>query len=211
MRLPRFGNAGAYFRDEQEIRSVWWLVEPGDVVIDVGAALGSYTFDAIAKGARVVVAVEPDLDALSQLVGLAGENDVLDRVVPVNEALYDDGPYPAELTAAIKDSPHAHLALADDTRFSTLDELAVLYGIDRLDWVKVDVEGAELGVLCGGRRTLEKHPGLLVEDHTAVYPHLNDGVQAAEMWELLTGFDYEIVKVPYTGPTRSYREMWVCR
>jgi FkbM family methyltransferase len=210
VRLPQTGNVGAYFLDEQEIRDEHWLVEPGDVVIDVGAALGSYTFAALAMGASRVVAVEPDVGALDKLASLALENGVLDRVTLVCEALYY-GPYPSELAVAIKASPHAHLALADDTLFSTLDNLVVDRDLRRLDWTKIDVEGAELGVLRGSQRALAKfHPKLIVEDHTAVYPILGDGAQADEMERLLTTHGYTVTKVSYMGPTHSYRLMWVC-
>ena len=36
-----------------------WGVQPGDVVLDVGAYVGTWTRDALAKGAKLVVAIEP--------------------------------------------------------------------------------------------------------------------------------------------------------
>jgi FkbM family methyltransferase len=70
-----------------------------------------------------------------------------------------------------------------------LDDFCAREAIGRLDFVKVDVEGAELQVLEGGRDVIEAHrPAMLIEieaRHTARYGHSPDDVAA---W--LTGRGY---------------------
>ncbi len=41
------------FMDEVETRDAWWDIQPGDLVLDVGADFGSYTLPALAMGATV--------------------------------------------------------------------------------------------------------------------------------------------------------------
>lgn len=47
------------FVDESEVRDRWWSPGPGDCVLDVGAAFGSYTLTALAAGASTVFAWSP--------------------------------------------------------------------------------------------------------------------------------------------------------
>jgi hypothetical protein len=55
----------------------------------------------------------------------------------------------------------------DDPEFENYEcELTVLdsYGFDRVDWIKIDVEGFEMQVLEGGRNTIQQNrPWLLLE------------------------------------------------
>jgi hypothetical protein len=72
-------------------------------------------------------------------------------------------------------------------RVRSLDSfLAERPGIDRVDWIKIDVEGAELGVLRGGERTLKRYkPNLLVELHEF---HRAD--ISLEVWSYLSALGY---------------------
>src|ERR1700750_1177923 len=64
--------------DEQEVRDRWWHVEPGDVVLDVGAAFGSYALPALALGARVVAFSPADFDT-----------DLLDKNIDANPGFHE--------------------------------------------------------------------------------------------------------------------------
>ncbi|WP_307853655.1 FkbM family methyltransferase [Streptomyces tagetis] len=72
----------------------------------------------------------------------------------------------------------------------TLDQLAHEAGLERLTFVKADVEGAELAVLMGSSATLRRHrPTLLLEierRHLAKY-----GVDPADVLRHLRGFGYQ--------------------
>jgi hypothetical protein len=70
-----------------------------------------------------------------------------------------------------------------------LDDFCAREAIDRVDFVKIDVEGAELHVLEGGREVIEAHrPTMLIEieaRHTARYGHSPEDVSR---WLLKRGY-----------------------
>ena len=168
---------------EDEVASIQALVAPGATCIDVGAEYGLYTctFAASAGPRGQVHSVEPlpgPRRFLSRLLRWAGASTV--RVhgvalsstagsgtmsVPVRRRLPVHGR--AFLTTGADGlGPNAEFSRQYDTEVAvtTLDGLVARAGLDRVDVVKIDVEGAELAVLHGARATLERcHPVLLLE------------------------------------------------
>jgi len=87
--------------------------------------------------------------------------------------------------------------------------VAAEYGLTRLDWVKIDVEGAELGVLSGGREALSRfRPTLVIEMHDQVYPFVSQMGSGPRCRDLLKSLGYEIEVVPYTRS--APRDFWIC-
>jgi FkbM family methyltransferase len=75
----------------------------------------------------------------------------------------------------------------------TLDDYAVAAAINRLDVLKVDVEGAELMVLRGAERTISQFQPLIVLEfskHTIAF-----GYEAAELAQTLRNLEYELFTV----------------
>jgi FkbM family methyltransferase len=79
---------------------------------------------------------------------------------------------------------------------STLD--AELEGL-RPTLVKIDVEGAEVDVLRGGREVLGTARPTLILEHVARAAALY-GSSSAELWDLLSGLGYELFSVTGDGP-----------
>lgn len=205
LRLPAEPGVAEYFADEAEIRDTWWQPQAGEFVLDIGAAIGSYTFAALQAGAKVI-AVDPDRVALDKMYRVAELNGLLQGLVIFHAALFDEPFYPDAISAELAASAYAYLAPPPGSRFLTMD--AVCAGLTRLDWVKIDVEGAELGVLRSGTETLRRfHPRLVIEDHTEVYPFVAAMDSRGQCHELLRGLGYEIIEVPWGPPPRTY---WMC-
>jgi FkbM family methyltransferase len=79
---------------------------------------------------------------------------------------------------------------------STLDaEL----GEDTPRVIKIDVEGAEMNVLEGGRGVLVRARPLIVFEHVGAAAALY-GSSSQELWDLLAGLGYEIFSVTGDGP-----------
>jgi FkbM family methyltransferase len=144
-------------------------VRKGDVVYDVGAHVGFYALLAsvlVGPEGRVV-AIEPvprNLRCLHAHLRINGVGNV-----DVVEAALAERSGSGRMNAAVGSS-QAHLDEGGDieVRCLTLDELVFGEGFPAPDVLKLDVEGAEHAVLCGGRRVLaESRPVVFVATHGA--------------------------------------------
>jgi FkbM family methyltransferase len=144
-------------------------VRAGDVVLDCGANIGLGTLAALARGASLVIAIEPALDNVECLrrnlaaeiaaglvvvypKGVWDKDDVLPlNVQPSNTASYSVAlRYPGA-------SPGPRVEL------TTIDELVRDLQLKRVDYIKMDIEGAERAALGGGTQTIRRfHPRLTV-------------------------------------------------
>ena len=163
-----FGRAIVATRDyEPHVRR--FLIDsvmPGQVVIDVGANVGCLAFQAaqlVGERGRVI-AVEPNPDNLQLLYAGILLNELANvQVLPC--AAWD-----ASGIMSLKGgASNTYLVLAaplDEGRAYTqlvrLDE--ALASLDRVDLIKLDIEGHEPRVIRGARGLMEKHrPTLLTE------------------------------------------------
>ncbi|MDT0301758.1 FkbM family methyltransferase [Streptomonospora wellingtoniae] len=204
------GLAPYAFFIEREVAGLAEIVRPGHVCLDIGAEYGLYTCtlaDLAGPGGRVL-AVEP-LPGPAAFLRSAVRALGAGHVCVVRGAVgADEGPGALSLplrrglpvhgrafltTGAEGVGPNVEFAgeRAVATRVTTLDALVEGAGLDRIDFVKADVEGAELRVLDGGRRTLRDHrPALLLEiedRHLAKY-----GARATDVVERLAGLGYRM-------------------
>jgi FkbM family methyltransferase len=141
-------------------------VKPGDIVLDCGANVGVFTRPALERGAKLVVAIEPapenieslkrnfkDEIAAGQVIvyekGVWDKDDVLElRRDPTNTA--------ADSFVMLKDGSHGVQA-----PLTTIDHLVAELKLPRVDYIKMDIEGAEQRALRGGAATIGKyHPRL---------------------------------------------------
>jgi FkbM family methyltransferase len=142
------------------------VLEPGMVFFDVGANAGLFAIGVAKKiGGSRVFAFEP----CSSTCDLLRQNLKLNHLVDVNveqEALGDFvGVEALQIHARGKDglhtlgkAPHPEsLAVGqENVRVTTTDEFMKDHKVPRVDVLKVDVQGAELMVLRGARRLLER-------------------------------------------------------
>jgi len=191
------------FFDHEPMLSAWGkAIKEGDIAIDVGACFGSFTLPALALGATVI-AVEPSTDGFEILEANVGVNGWQGRCQVVRSVLFDGTPYPQALLQEV----FGHHYPGKDFVFETLDGLVARLELKRVDHVKLDVEGAELGVLEGGHATLERwHPALYIEDHDGInsnpdcvvssYPA---SIRSSErIHEMLQGLGYNIEVMPHS-------------
>ncbi|MBS1964080.1 MAG: FkbM family methyltransferase [Bdellovibrionales bacterium] len=152
-------------------------IRPGDVVLDIGANVGAHTVPIarLVGSSGKVFAFEPTDYAVSKLRKNLLANSQASRVVTIEQAflvanedagvakeIYSSWPLTAE------PGSHAlHLGTAKSTsgaRAETLDHYLAKRGVERVDWIKLDVDGYEHAVLAGGRKTLSRFkPKILME------------------------------------------------
>lgn len=172
--LPQFLAEGDYERGTTEYLKR--TVPVDGVAVDVGANFGYYTclLARLAWRGRVV-AVEPDPDVFDLLRDNVTANWCVDVVTPVNAAVSDRAgtvtlhrrPTRTGNTSIAAPTEH-ELSRSDrpaepfDVTSTTLDELTA--DLDRVDVVKIDVEGAEPLVLAGAEELVGRHaPRIVME------------------------------------------------
>ena len=132
-------------------------VRDSDVVVDVGAHLGTFTRIALQRGARLVIAVEPNPVNAACFERTFEEEITSGRVRLVQAAAWHSpGSLQFELGNA---SQTGHVTgvqsgSAMTVRAVTLDDMMDELKLDRVDFIKMDIEGAERHALAGARRLL---------------------------------------------------------
>lgn len=133
-------------------------VAPGDTVIDIGANVGEFSIAQAARGARsYAVEGDPRVFAclLRNIAGISG-------IVPVPSLLWkEEGDLtfysePRRADSSVFRPETGESVTAITLPATTLDRLAERHGLDRIDFVKCDAEGAEPEVIEGGREVLSR-------------------------------------------------------
>jgi FkbM family methyltransferase len=141
----------------------------GDTFVDVGAHIGKYAC-VVAKlvGSQGrVVAVEAHPGNYRKLTENV-ESNRLSNVVLLNVAAFDRS-CKVEIFEGSNSSGRSSIKLNDSlssqiVNAKPLDDIAELESLQRIDWVKIDVEGAEYETIAGMSGLLSKHkPRLLLE------------------------------------------------
>ena len=168
------------------------MVRPGDLVLDLGAYLGTFTLAAAAAGCRVVALEAAPANA--ELLRASVARNGFDGVQVVNAAV---GDAPGEVRF-FAEGPYGFVEFRDraDERPElvvpalTVDALLQEMGVDRVAMVKMDVEGSELRALGGmtGLLGADHAPPVLFESngHTLHFY----GVRPSELLEEMERFGY---------------------
>lgn len=140
-------------------------VRAGDVVLDCGANVGTFTRIALAAGAAKVVAFDIDPRNVECLRRNFRQEAAEGRVIVVGKGVWNSvGTVEVKIyqnsnwnTAVMPYRPETQ----EKPRIMTLpvtsiDQAVEQLGLERVDFIKMDVEGAEVEALRGARRTLQR-------------------------------------------------------
>jgi FkbM family methyltransferase len=190
---------GAYEKPELTLLGELLADRPGAVAVDVGASAGQHTMF-FSRLCAHVHAFEPysplrrRLDEHVQLngldnvtvhaVGIADTEGELDFYEPL-AANVCEGSFARPFTRPVLGPPSLLPVVHGDAYLASL-------GLERLDLVKIDVEGFERNVLLGLRDTLREHRPLLLFEFTR-YTKMTMR-DAGELFELLPP-DYEAWRI----------------
>lgn len=157
-------------------------VRPGDVVLDCGANVGVYTRDALKSGARLVVAIEPAPENLECLRRNFAPEAAAGRVVIYPKGVWDKDDTLTLYVDPANSAADSFLIKREGAKavhkvpLTTIDKLAAELKLDRVDLIKMDIEGAEPNALRGAREVIRKYkPRLTISayhapDHPAAIP-----------------------------------------
>lgn len=180
-RLGRALYAGASRIDwaEDEVRGLDRVVSAGDTVLDVGAALGMYTIPLayLTGPTGRVFSVDPqprNFHVVRLLRGLTGARRGTIRRIAFGSA-EGESSIAVPIIFGLPIFGHGHIEdgvrergphriRSTPTPVETIDAWVARDGIERLAFVKVDVEGFEPSVVEGAAATIERdRPSLLLE------------------------------------------------
>ena len=132
-------------------------IQTGDVVLDIGAHLGTFTRFALLQGASKIVAFEPE-PTNSECFARTFADELADgRVELVRAAAWhESGTLQFDPPSG---QPHTGMGRVSDTglmvvKAATIDSVVEELGIRRVDFVKMDIVGAERHALAGASRTI---------------------------------------------------------
>ena len=135
-------------------------VQPGDIVLDVGADFGSVTWRALQSGAQKVVAIEIAPQKWECLKRTFAKEIAEGRVVVVPLGVWDqDGTLELGDDSVVMDRGKTKQTV----RVTTIDHLVADLHLPRVDFITMDIEGAEKPALRGAAETLRRfHPRMAI-------------------------------------------------
>ena len=190
--------------ESETAKSLERLVQAGAVVLDIGANIGAHTLPLarLVGPNGKVYAFEPTDYAFGKLKqnielnpGLASQI-VAEQLRLTGPDAADPGEIYSSWKVAGQEPRHQkHLGIAKSivgARAISLDEYWKKTGLQRLDFIKLDVDGFEVDVLRGGSETLRRyHPSICME--LSPYVLEERGASLAELLAQLRDGGYRLL------------------
>jgi FkbM family methyltransferase len=207
--LYRSKIARDFVMSEPAIPDHAWEPQTSRIVVDLarnarqvvigGAYFGDHAIliaREIAKAAGVVHAFEPNPDQRRMLARNAELNG-LTNIVPRPEGLWDTSSDSLRLVGydSFASAEKADAGSADAFQTVTIEDYLAAAGVDRLDLIVVDIEGAELAALKGAEAFLARPanaaPRIVFEVHRH-YVDWTHGLPQTDISRFLTGHGYQL-------------------
>lgn len=157
------------------------FVRAGDVVLDCGASDGDFSRQALSAGAKLVVAIELSPASVECLRRNLATEIAAGRAIVYPKGVWDkDDTLPLNVddqnfgaNSVVFHAPGAHAAV--QAQLTTIDQIVKELALSRVDFIKMDVEGAEVNALHGAHETIRRfRPRLAIatehkaDDETAI-------------------------------------------
>src|SRR5215203_634444 len=193
-----------YYEDGYEKENFQFItdnVKPGDIILDIGGHIGLY---AVAFGKMVqplgkVYSFEPTPQTNKILRKSVELNKLQNTVTVQNEAISKEkGETTFYISDLLMDNSNS---LVNFSKPRSVHGIKVpLISIDdfsktlsrKVDFLKIDVEGAELDAVIGARETMQKDGPLAI---LALHPTQikSKGDSLEQIWDVVTGYNYEVL------------------
>ena len=214
--------------DRELFAAMSLLIRPGDVVFDVGAHIGEISVLAarLCGPQGKVFAFEPVPESCARFrenVALNGCENIFLQPVAVAEytGTVTMNVFPSQYSAwnsrgrpvytDVEGVPVESTPI--EVPATTLDEFRATHGIERIQFLKVDVEGHEHAVFGGAARLLGERDVDTICFEISQIPLQGAGRTAREIFEILESHKYSVYRFDerserFTGPVRDSTEVW---
>jgi FkbM family methyltransferase len=168
--LDQRNTAATYLRDAADYWFHVYKPVPGDVIVDIGAGRGEdvFAFSRAVGPAGRVFAIEPHPVSFQVLEKFCEWNR-LSNVTTINCACVHEAASLQIETRPVWQSNYVRTGEPSPTSFPVrgvrFDDLCGEYGIDRIDFLKMNIEGAERAALAGCRRALRRTRFVCIAAH----------------------------------------------
>lgn len=187
---------------------------PDPVILDIGANVGEWTrgiWDALGRGRYF--AYEPQQACADRLKALDVPSlTIVQRAVsdrPGEMDLHSDSA--GSVLASLYQRADSYLdpqTQVERVAVTTVDDEIEAHGLDRVDFMKIDVEGAELGVLQGAQKALASH-AIRTFSFEFGSANIYSRVFFRDLWDLISGHGYTLWRIVPGGrliQQTAYRE-----
>jgi FkbM family methyltransferase len=141
-------------------------VQPGDVVVDVGAHIGTFDDDALRRGASKCILVEPDPVNVECIRRNFPREIAEGKVVIIAEGAWSSRST-LEFAEGVANSGTGSFVLHENgarTISVPVRPLDEMLGAQRVNYIKMDIEGAEREALKGAAQTLRQWKPVIMLD-----------------------------------------------
>jgi len=220
--LERTGDVG-------EFSAFSTLVRPGDIAFDIGANVGIYSvlLSRLCSSSGRVWAFEPVPDTFWRLRETLALNQC-NNVNAVQTAVCEkSGTVQMNLFEArfsewntlgrpSMQTPERNCVTPKnsiDVPSVTLDEFCAVQGIERVNFLKVDVEGFELAVFQGAERLLSENRVDFICFEISKAPLKGAGIESREVFEVLerhgySAYRFNVSSGRFSGPIGDALDLW---
>jgi FkbM family methyltransferase len=220
---------GAYFAGKgsgsnsvkEEVAAAFKFIKGDDLVIfDIGANVGDWTEEALrVAGGRIKKIYQFEPSAYNvEILRKRFNGDVRVQVLPYaasdhsgSAELFSDAPGSTIASLYRRRLDHFNMDLKDVIHIETItvDETIKKHDIDKVDFMKMDIEGHELAALRGAARSLQDGTirALSFEFGGA---NIDSRTYFQDFWYLLSPLGYTFLRILPTGsvvPVKKYKEI----
>ncbi len=208
-------SVGKYVREdnyEREVAHVFKsLLKPGMSVVDIGANIGYFTMlsAALVGPAGRVLAIEPNPRNV-RLVEASRRANGFDNVRILQTAAGRDAGLlilnTSHSNGTTSGLPAQVRQLLDAETVACVRLDSLIDSHEKIDFIKVDVEGAEYNALLGGLETIRCHRPVIVSEFSPTMMPGISGITGKDYLEWLMSLDYNLSVVEPDGSLRAPHE-----
>jgi FkbM family methyltransferase len=196
-----------YFGIEHENKAMeraWSLIKEDDIIFDIGAQYGVWTLPAAAAATvrkpRMVYAFEPYRPFFEKLKDNIKCNDkdirkrITARCIGFDEKKRNNVPYSEDNVSTYLGNKNSNINVTTIDLFVSKNN-----NIEKVNHIKIDVDGPELNILKGGKETIKRfRPNIAIEEHNGIVPNISVAIYQFLVFDLR--IPYSLESIPIFNP-----------